>query len=238
MMSESPQPKRIVVLGGGFGGVYSAIYLDKLLRKRSDVEVVLINRDNYFVFQPLLPEVVSGNIGILDTVSPIRRLLPRCRHFVRTVRSIDLARQVVYLDPGFRPKVDAVPFDHLVIALGNVTDFRGIAGLQEHALPFKNLADAVRLRNHLLHVMQEAVVTQEEGLRRQLLTFVVAGGGFSGVEVVAEMNDFLRGICRQYSAIDPAELRVILVHSGQRILERELKEQLGLYAQRILQRRG
>src|SRR5688500_7620744 len=110
MLIDPPERKRIVVLGGGFGGVYAAMYLDKLVKKRTDVEVILINRDNYFVFQPLLPEVVSGNIGIMDTVSPIRRLAPRCRHFVRSIRSIDLEKKVVYLDPGFQPKIESIPF--------------------------------------------------------------------------------------------------------------------------------
>lgn len=236
MPAESIQ--RVVVLGGGFAGVYTAMYLSKLAKRRKDLEVVLVNRENYFVFQPLLAEIISGNIGILDTVSPIHRLVPDAQLYVREVQGIDLAHKTVMLSPGFRPRETIVPYDHLVLALGTVTDFRGSPGLFEHALPFKNLADALRLRNHLIHVMEEASIETDPVLRKQLLTFVVAGGGWSGVEVVAELNDFVQHCARQYRHLKASEMNVILVHSGERILEREVSEGLGHYAQRILQKRG
>lgn len=230
--------QRIVVLGGGFAGVYTAYYLNKLGRRRKDLEVALVNRENYFVFQPLLPEVVSGNIGILDTVSPIHRLVPETQLFVREVQAVDLKAKTVTLSPGFRPRETVLAYDQLVLALGTVTDFRGSPGLFEHALPFKNLADALRLRNHVINVLEEANNESDPIFRKQLLTFVIAGGGFSGVEVAAELNDFVRHACHQYRHIQPKEIEVILVHSGGRVLERELTESLGLYAQRILARRG
>src|SRR4029453_12761655 len=130
---------RIVVLGGGFAGIYTAMALEKAMDGRDDFEVVLVNKENSFVFQPMLPEVISGTIGILDTVSPIRRLLPRTNLHVREVESIDLVNPTITTNPGFRPHAHVIPFDHLVIALGNVTDFRGLRGLPEHALPFKYL---------------------------------------------------------------------------------------------------
>jgi NADH:ubiquinone reductase (H+-translocating) len=237
MTTASSGVKRIVIVGGGFGGVYTAMHLEDLLRRRDDVELVLVNKENYFVFQPMLPEVVSGNIGLFDTVNPIRRLLPRTKLYIREVEEIDLAQQTVTLSPGFRPRELVLHYDHLVLALGTVTDFRDIPGLHEHALPFKNLADAVRLRNHLIHVMQEAAIETDQALREQLLTFVVAGGGFSGVEVAAEMNDFLRDVAREYG-IKRSDIRVMLVHAGERILEREVPERLGLYAQTHLLKRG
>ncbi len=230
--------QRILILGGGFAGVYTAMYLDKLLRSDSDVEIALVSRENYFVFQPMLAEVVSGNIGLLDTVSPIQRLVPRCHLYIREIEAIDLQNRQVTLSPGFWPQSHLLAFDHLVLALGTVTDFRGIAGLREHALPFKNLADALRLRNHLIHVLYEAEIETDPERRRQLLTFVVAGGGFSGVEVAAEMNDFLRHIARRFRSFSAADIRVVLVHSGKQILEREVGARLSAYAQRILQRRG
>ena len=234
----SKDQKRIVVLGGGFGGVFTAMSLEKHLKGNPDIEVVLVSKENYFVFQPMLAEVVSGNIGILDTVSPIRRLLPKTTLYIREVAAIDLSEKTVTLNPGFWPRTHVLRFDHLVVALGTVTDFRGIPGLYEHALSFKNLADAVHLRNHLIHVLEEASIETDSKLREELLTFVVAGGGFSGVEVAAEMNDFLRRVARQYHTISPDDIRVILVHSGKRILERELEESLSLYAQKILRKRG
>lgn len=237
-LQPTSEKKRVVILGGGFAGVYTAMHLERLLRAREDVEVALVNRENYFVFQPMLPEIISGSIGILDTVSPLRRLLPRTSLYVRDVEAIDLANKTVTLSHGFRPRPQTLHYDHLVIALGNVTDFRGMPGLHEHALPFKNLADAMYLRNHLIHVLEEAAIETDAELRRQLLTFVVAGGGFSGVEVVAELNDFVRRVAKLYQGIRPEEIRVLLIHSGEMILDKELPRDLSLYAQTILQKRG
>jgi NADH dehydrogenase len=230
--------KRVVILGGGFGGVYTAKYLEKELGRRDDFEITLVNKENYFVFQPMLPEVISGSIGLLDTVSPIRRLLPKTSLHVRELESVDLESRTVVTSPGFRPHSHKIEFDYLVLALGNVTDFRGLRGLPEHAMPFKNLADALYLRNHVIRALEEAAIEHDDPiLREQLLTFVVAGGGFSGVEVAAELNDFVRGVARSYRGIDPKELRVILVHSQDRILP-EVSEKLALFAQKLLQKRG
>jgi NADH dehydrogenase len=232
------QRKRIVILGGGFAGIYTAQFLEKALKRRDDFEILLINRENYFVFQPMLPEVISGSIGITDTVSPLRRLLPRTDVHVRDIESIDLQSKTIVTSPGFRPHAHTISYDYLVVALGNVTDFRGLRGLPEHALPFKNLADALQLRSHLIRVLEEAAIeTDDRELRRQLLTFVVAGGGFSGVEVVAELNDFVREIARNYRGIDPQEIRIVLVHSQNRILP-EVSEKLARFAEKILVKRG
>ena len=236
-MGESAR-KRIVILGGGFAGVYTARGLEKALGRRNDYEITLVNKENYFVFQPMLPEVISGTIGMLDTVSPIRRLLPRTQLHVRDVESVDLANKTVTTSPGFKPRSHVINYDYLVIALGNVTDFRDLRGLPEHAMPFKNLADALHLRNHVIRALEEAAIEEEDAdLRRQLLTFVVAGGGFSGVEVVAELNDFVREVARNYPSIDPREIRVALLHSQERILP-EVSEKLALFAQRLLEKRG
>src|SRR5262245_45339831 len=229
---------RVVILGGGFAGVYTALELEKATARQDDVEIVLVNRENYFVFQPMLPEVISGSIGLTDVVSPIRQLLPRTELHIREVEAVDLERRVVVTSPGFKPRSHEIPYDHLVLALGNVTDFRGLPGLPAHALPFKNLGDALRLRSHLMRALAEAAIERHDpGLRRELLTFVVAGGGFSGVEVVAEVNDFVRTVARRYRGLDPSEIRVVLLHALDRILP-ELTEPLGLYAQKILRRRG
>ena len=232
------RPKRIVILGGGFGGVFVARQLEKQLRGLHDYEIVLIAKDNYFVFQPMLPEVISGTIGLMDLVSPLRRLLPATEIHVREIQSIDLQKRTVTTAPGFLPHPHVIEYDHLVLALGTVTDFRGLRGLPEHALPFKNLNDALYLRNHVIRSLEEAAIEQhDENLRRQLLTFVVAGGGFSGVEVVAELNDFVRQVARNYPQIDAKEIRVALVHSQDRILP-EVSGKLGRFAERILRERG
>ncbi|MEO6391782.1 MAG: FAD-dependent oxidoreductase [Pyrinomonadaceae bacterium] len=232
------QRKRVVILGGGFAGVYTAMNLEKAARRRDDLEIILVNKDNYFVFQPMLAEVVSGSVGMLDTVSPIRRMLPRTDLHVREIEEIDTVNQKITTTPGFRPQANVIHYDHLVLALGNVTDFRGLRGLPEHAIPFKNLSDALFIRNHVIHVLEEAAIEHENvELRRQLLTFVVAGGGFSGAEVVAELNDFVRRVIGNYPQLDPAEVRVILLHALDRILP-ELDVKLALYAQKLMARRG
>ena len=237
-MQTNRKQKRVVILGGGFGGVFTAMYLEKILRERHEVEIALVNQENYFVFQPMLAEIISGSIGLTDTVSPINRLLPRTQLYIREVEKVDLENKVVTLSPGFWPRSLELEYDHLVIGLGTVTDFRGIPGIYEHALPFKNLADAVQLRNHLIRVMEEASIERDPEKKQSLLTFVVAGGGFSGVEVAAEMIDFLKKLAKRTHNVSEKDVQVKLVHSGSRILEREMPEKLSLHAQKVLRRKG
>lgn len=228
---------KILILGGGFGGVYTAIALEKLLKKDAGVEISLISKENYLVFQPMLPEVISGSIGILDTITPIRRLCPGTNLYTREVESIDLKKRLVTTSSGIRPRPSHLKYDHLVIALGNVTSFTGDSGLSEHALPFKYLGDALVLRNHIINAMEEADIERDPEVRRALLTFVVAGGGFSGVEAVAELNDFIREVSGSFRNINPREIRVVLLHGGSLILP-ELSDDLARFAQNLLQRRG
>jgi len=230
--------KRIVILGGGFGGAYTAMYLQSYLKKSEDFEITLINRENYFVFQPMLAEVVGGSLDLLDTINPLRKLLPKTKLYVREIDEIDLEKKKVVLSPKFTHKLEDIHFDQLVIALGNVTDFRGMSGLHEHALPFKNLADALTIRNQVIDVIEAASCEEDHDLRRQLLTFVVGGGGFSGTEVVAEVNDFVRKMAKQYEEIDPNDIHVVLAHSKDRLMEKELSPSLGEYAGKLLKRRG
>jgi NADH:ubiquinone reductase (H+-translocating) len=233
-----PQSKtKILIIGGGFGGVYTAMTLEKLLKGDPSVEVRLISKENYLVFQPMLPEVISGSIGIVDTIAPIRRLCPKTHLYTREVESIDFTNRTVTTSSGVRPRPYQLEYDHLVLAVGNITSFPGHSGLAEHALPFKYFGDALVLRNRLIHSLEEADIESDPELRRTLLTFVVAGGGFSGVEAVAELNDFVRAGARSFRRIKAAEIRVILLHAGPLILP-ELPEDLARFAQKLLQRRG
>jgi NADH:ubiquinone reductase (H+-translocating) len=234
------QPTRILILGGGFGGVYAALTLEKALKAeigRGEVELGLVSRENYIVFQPMLPEVISGSIGVLDVITPIRRLCPRTNLYTRTIESIDLTNRSVQSAAGFGSRQHHLHFDHLVVALGNVTSFAGSPGLAEYALPFKYLGDALTVRNRLIHTLEEADIEQDREARRSLLTFVVAGGGFSGVEAVAELNDFVRAAARSFRNVRPEEIRVVLLHAGGLILP-ELPRSLAEFAQALLMKRG
>lgn len=236
----SQRPTRILILGGGFGGVYTALTLEKLLKteiRRGDVELGLVSRENYIVFQPMLPEVISGSIGVLDVITPIRRLCPNTNLYTRTIESIDLSHRSVQSTAGFGSRQHHLHFDHLVVALGNVTSFTGSPGLAEYALPFKYLGDALALRNRLIHTLEEADIEQDPAVRRALLTFVVAGGGFSGVEAVAELNDFVRAAARSFRNVRSEEIRVVLLHAGGLILP-ELPRSLAEFAQTLLMKRG
>jgi NADH dehydrogenase len=231
--------KRIIVLGGGFGGVYTALHLEKLFRHRDDYELVLVSRENYFTYQPMLSEIIGGSVGILDMVSSLRSLLKRTHIYVREISSIDTTDQTVILSPNFDHTNLILRYDHLVLAFGTVTDFRySPGGLHEHALGFKTLSDAIRLRNRLIDVIEAAATESSKEARRQLLTFVVGGGGFSGVEVVAEINDFVRRLVKKYPTLKNAPIQVTLLHSKERLMERELSESLSLYAEKILRKRG
>lgn len=228
--------KRILILGGGFAGVYAARRLEQILRP-DEASIQLVNQENYLVYQPMLPEVISGSIGITDIVSPIRHLCPRTQLVMREVQGIDLARKVVTVSPGFRPRQLELPYDYLVIALGGVTNFLGMPGMIEHGKPFRTLADALALRNHLIQVLEEADLEADAELRRKLLTFVVAGGGFSGVELMAELNDFVAGVKGSYPRLRDEKVRCVLVHPKDHILP-EMDAKLALFAEGILKHRG
>jgi NADH dehydrogenase len=228
--------KRILILGGGFGGVYAARHLEKVL-KPNEASISLVNRENYWVYQPMIPEVISGAIGLTDVVAPIRQLCSRTELVMREVDAIDLKKKVVTVSPGFRPRKMELSYDYLVIALGSTTKFTGMPGMLEHARPFRNLADAMALRNHVINVLEEAEVEAEPDVRRKLLTFVVAGGGFSGVEVIAELNDFVHEVKRRFPGLQAYKHRCLLVHSGDRILP-EMAAGLAEFAHKLLTKRG
>jgi NADH:ubiquinone reductase (H+-translocating) len=163
--------------------------------------------------------------------------VPRTNLYTRTIEDIDLGKRRVTAAARFGSRRRYLEYDHLVVALGNVTSFGSQPGLMEHALPFKYLGDALALRNHVIHVLEEADMEPDPEIRRALLTFVVAGGSFSGVEAIAELNDFVRAGARSFRNIRPEEIRVVLLHAGSVILP-ELPESLALFAQRLLAKRG
>ena len=230
------RPPRVVLLGGGYGGVYTGLGLGKAAR-RGQIELTLISRDNFFLYQPMLAEVVSGSIEPPHILNPIRRLCPLANFYKAEIEAIDVeGRNVVIRYPG-HVQYSNIPYDHLVIAVGGSTDLSALPGVAEHAFPFRNMGDALFLRNHLIGVLEAAEVEDNPDEKREILTFVVAGGGYTGVEVAAEINDFVREATNSYRRVTPEEVKVILLQSGGRILP-ELTEGLARYSQRLLERRG
>lgn len=228
--------QRVLILGGGFGGVTTALELEKRLQ-RDDVEVMLVNRENFFLFTPMLHEVAASDLDLTNIVSPVRQLLRKVRFFEGDVVSIDLPGRQATLAHGSDAHTHVVPFHQLVIALGSITNFHDLPGLRERALTIRSLGDAIHLRNHLIASLEEADTECAAGIREPLLTFVVAGGGFAGVETIASLNDFVREALPWYPNLSEEDLRVVLVHSGAHILP-ELGEELGDYACRKLAARG
>jgi NADH dehydrogenase len=228
--------QHIVILGGGFAGLYVALELEKELTRSDDFEFTLVNRENFFLFTPMLHEVAASDLDLTTIVNPVRKFLRRGRFFQGDVERIDVENRVVEVSHGFDHHRHRITFDHLVLALGSITNFYGLPGVAEHALTMKSLGDAIHLRNHLIATLEEA--DSECCLNpNPLLTFVVAGGGFAGVETIAAMHDFVRYAIRAYPRIRPEQLRFALVHPGSYILP-ELGEKLGRYAQQKLSARG
>ncbi len=235
-MSEK---KRVLILGGGFGGLYTALHLEKTLARDSDVTVTLVNRENFFLFTPMLHEVAASDLDITHIVSPARKLLRRVDFFHGDVERIDLPNKKVYVShgQGSQHHTHELNYTHLVIGLGAITNFFNLPGLAAKAMTMKSLGDAIHLRNHLISNLEEADFECFPEEREPLLTFVVAGGGFAGVETIAGINDFLREALPFYPHLSGKMLRVVLVHPGKVILP-ELNEKLGFYAQEKLAMRG
>ncbi len=224
---------RVLILGGGFGGMYAALEFERALERGANLDVTLINHDNFFLFTPMLHEVAASDLDVTNIVSPIRKLLRKVTFFHGEVEAIDLEQKHVGLSHGHDKHCHTLPYDHLVLALGSTTNFFDIPGLATRAFTMKTLSDAIVLRNHLIANMEEADFECGALLRTGLLNFVVAGGGFAGVETIAAMNDFLREAVRFFAHLREDMLRVILVSAGPVILP-ELGEKLGTYAQRKL----
>jgi len=237
----SDPKQRVIILGGGFGGVTAALRLERELADRPDVEIVLVSRENFFSFTPMLHEVAAADIDLTHIVNPVRKLLRRVQFFVGDVASIDLERRSVRVVHGSRSDEHHhdLEFGQLVLALGGVTNFRGIPGLEQNALTMKSLGDAIALRNQVIASLEEADTecSRAAGRRAALCTVVVAGGGFAGVETIGALNDFAREALRFYPNLSERDLRFVLAHSGDEILP-ELDPRLGAYARKKLAARG
>ena len=232
-------PHRILILGGGFAGVMTAQALERRLGSRRDVEIWLVSRDNFMLFTPLLPEVCSGVLEPRHVVTPLRGMLRHQSTWCITaeVEAIDTQAHTVTVIGG-----DGDPhrlhYDTLVMALGGITHTFGIPGLEEHAVGMKTLADAFSLRNRVIEMLERAELEDDRLARQADLTFVVGGGGLSGVETAGELEDFVRRVRRRYyPKIGASEIRTYLVELKDELLG-ELPPDMGAYARQRLERRG
>ncbi|MCI0390910.1 MAG: FAD-dependent oxidoreductase [Acidobacteria bacterium] len=234
-MAEKVQ---IVILGGGFGGIYAGLQFEKIIADPRGMKLTLISRDNFFVFTPMLHEVASGSIATRHITIPIRKIYRKCDFHEAEIESVDLRNRRIVTVHGARDggHGHVIDYTHLLIAFGSVTNFFGLENIERHALTMKTIGDAIILRNHIIEMLELAEIEPPPELAG-LLTFVVAGAGFAGVELVAELNDFVREAARNYRHVDPQRVRVLLVHPEDRILP-ELSEDLGEYALGKLRARG
>lgn len=237
--SEPPWPHRVLILGGGFAGVETARHLEALTKRRDDVEVWLVSRENFSLFTPLLPEVCSGHLEARHCVTALRAQLraPSSWAVTAEVEGIDLDGKVVTVTGG-DGDLHRLHYDTLVMALGGETATFGIRGIGEYAAGMKTLADAFALRNRIIEMLERAELETDPDHRQAQLTFVVGGAGFSGVETAGEVEDFVRRVRRRYyPKIREDEIRFHLVELKERVLP-EMPEDMAAYAAKKLRQRG
>jgi NADH dehydrogenase len=237
------EKKHIVILGGGFGGMTTAENLERVFGADRSVDFTLVSETNALLFTPMLAEVAGSSLEPTHISSPLRTSLRRTQVVRGRVTQIDLERRRVTVALGVQAennRADSpqeLPYDHLILALGAVSNYFGNQNIEWLAFDFKSLLDAIRIRNHVIDCFEYADRETEAVKRQELLTFVVAGGGFAGVELAGALNDFARGVLADYPNLRAEELRIILVHARDRILP-ELSESLARYAQARMTERG
>ncbi len=229
---------RIVILGGGFAGRTTAEHLEHQFGADRSVSITLVSDTNALVFTPMLAEVAASSLEPTHISSPLRTTLHRTDVVRGQATQIDLERRsVVVLTDKESNRTLELPYDHLVLALGSVSNYLGMQGVEDTAFDFKSLSDAMRLRNHIIRMFERAEQEPDPALQQTLVTFVIAGGGFAGAELAGALNDFARGMLVYYPHIPPEALRIVLVHSRDRILP-ELSEPLAAYALERMAARG
>jgi NADH dehydrogenase len=227
---------RVVILGGGFAGMTTAECLEREFGADRSVSFTLISEGNALLFTPMLAEVAGSSLEPSHISSPLRTSLHRTNVMRARVTGVDFGSRRVLVDSASRD-TESIAYDHLVFALGSVSNYFGNHNIRNSSFDFKSLLDAIRIRNHVIDMFERADREPNGIVRRELLTFVIAGGGFAGVELAGALNDFVRGILADYPNLRPRDVNVTLVHSRQAILP-ELSQTLGEYARRSLEARG
>jgi NADH:ubiquinone reductase (H+-translocating) len=236
-MSAETYSFPIVILGGGFAGAYCARALRAGLQERTFENVALLAEQNAMLFHPMLAEVSGSSISPLHVVNPLRLFCKGTSVFMGAVEEIDLEQKTVSFWPGPFTPLSKMTYEHLVLAIGSVVDVSRVPGMPEHGYLMKTVGDAIRLRSGVLERLEEASIIQDQAVRRKLLTFVIVGGGYSGVETAGQIWDLLRDVQRFYPRINPKEFRLVLVHSGPFLLP-QIGEELGKYCELQLRNRG
>ncbi len=231
---------RVLCLGSGWASLYCVRAMRGAIR-RGEVDVTVIGRDNFHTFHGFIAEMLTGRIQPGQITTPARRMFPPARFHNAEIETIDLQQRIVTTARYLDGKRYELPFDHLFVALGSIDDLSRYPGIAEHALKLKTYWDCFKVRNHLLAMLELAEIETDAAERRRLLTFVIVGGNYGGIEVAAELEDLIRILARkEYPGIDPTEARVIVVHSGPRILPELVGShpRLVAYAERYLTGRG
>jgi NADH dehydrogenase len=225
----------VVISGGGFGGLNAARALERAMPRQS-ARITLVNDVNFLLYTPFLPEAAAGMLEPRHVVTPLRDVLDQTHLRLGVVVDRDAARRTVtLLDPQGGER--ELRYDRLIVAHGSVSRVLPIPGLGEHAIGFKSLADAIWLRNHVIQCMEEADTCEDAQLRQELLTFVVVGGGYAGLEALAELQDFAAEAIEAYPRATLQGMRWILVEATDRVLP-EIDARLAEYALRQLRGRG
>ncbi|WP_329252926.1 FAD-dependent oxidoreductase [Streptomyces sp. NBC_01478] len=235
---------RILVVGGGYVGMYTALRLQKKLKreiKRGQVEITVVSPDPYMTYQPFLPEAAAGSISPRHVVVPLRRVLGQCRVVIGEATAIDHGKRTATLSTLATEEegtgTEELSYDELVLAPGSISRTLPIPGLADHGVGFKTVEEAIGLRNHVIEQMDIASSTRDPAIRDAALTFVFVGGGYAGVEALAELEDMARYAVRYYHNVDADDMKWILVEASNRILP-EVGEEMGTYTVTQLRRRN
>lgn len=234
--TDSSSKKKILILGGGFGGMHVLKELEKISNK--NISITIVSEKNYFLFTPMLPEVASGMLNPRDITMPIREMCSSAKFYQADVSSIDLEQKLVTITRKFDGKNHALEYDYLVMAIGSVNNFFGNKSIEEYSFTIKTVEDAIELRNQIILMMEIAAQTGSVGLQQKFLTFTVVGAGFAGVEIIGEINHFVRKSIKQaYPSIIDKNINMVLISSRNEILP-ELNKKLGESARAYLEKMG
>ncbi|MFG2823835.1 NAD(P)/FAD-dependent oxidoreductase [Kitasatospora sp. NPDC048365] len=233
-MSTTERP-RILIVGGGYVGLYAAMRILKKMRY-GEATVTVVDPRSYMTYLPFLPEAAGGNVAPRNLVAPLRSALKKAEVLTGAVTGVDHARKVATIQPAAGDSYE-LPFDYLVVAAGSVSRTFPIPGLAEHGIGMKTVEEAITLRNHVMSQLDKAESTTDEGVRRKALTFVVIGGGFAGIETIAEIEDMARDAAKLYKTVSRDDMRFVVVEAANRILP-EMGPDLGLWTKEKLEERN